>query len=96
MKGNVLKLNTLPDDNSWCDTRGLILYAMFQLLENFMVEEAPTIDWTANPEHAKVWKEIQALLKWWNVRKQMELDEDLDVENLMLNRLIAIRGYLWD
>ena len=96
MKGNILKIKTLPWNCQWCDTRGLMLYANFQMLENFMIEEAPQNDWTSSPTLVKVWKEINELMKWWKTVKKNESYDNLEKENKMLHRLIEVRGYLWD
>ncbi|KKN36851.1 hypothetical protein LCGC14_0769430 [marine sediment metagenome] len=49
----------------WFDSDGQILYATFQILVDFMEEEADTVDWTGSPKHQEIFEELTKLYDWW-------------------------------
>lgn len=61
----------MNDNNSsfrnyyWIDSDGQILYAMFQILVDFMEQEADIVDWDASPKHQEIFEELTKLYKWW-------------------------------
>lgn len=91
----------------WVDCDSQILYACFNILKSYVEEEDPfeTIDWEWNEEKQEQAAEIKALYLWWTVERKQEHDQhchgmgnidDLDEkDDLMLHRLINIRGCLW-
>ena len=100
---NVLHITTL--DAGWRDKDAVLLHACFQLLTNFLAEEAllPT-DWNQSAEHRHAKAEIDALAAWWPPRAAAEAAETVgaiwspgqyEIDNQMLVRLIQIRQYLW-
>ncbi len=44
-----------------------MLHAAFQLLLDFVENENPgqIVDWNADPEQKRAWKEIRSLYRWW-------------------------------
>jgi hypothetical protein len=67
MKGNLLKITTLPADSEWCDKDYVLLHACFQLLVDFIEQEKPQefVDYKSDKQQAKEWAEIQKLYKYW-------------------------------
>jgi hypothetical protein len=65
----ILKIKTLS--NEWHDKDEVLLHAAFQILADFVEQEQPErkVDWNWNETHRKMWKEIQALYKWWKVTR---------------------------
>lgn len=90
---------------TWHDRDRLLLYAAFQLFEDFITKEKPwefTGDVYAQylacgDEDARRcdqdWQRIRLLYDWWQVRKNA--DDDDDEDNRMLHKLIDLREYLW-
>ncbi len=78
MIGNTLKISDLKKDSKWCDKDRVMLYACFQLLEDFIEKEKPQkiTDYDYDPYHQKQWKELQVLYRYWKViRPQLQKDE---------------------
>lgn len=65
----ILKIKTLSKE--WHDKDKVLLHVAFQILVDFVEQEQPerTVDWNWNETHKKVWREIQALYKWWKVTR---------------------------
>jgi len=49
----------------WFDSDTQILYGMFQILVDFIEKESDIIDWSADPEHKRIFDELTKLYKWW-------------------------------
>ena len=100
---NVLHITTL--DAGWRDKDAVLLHASFQLLTDFLAEEALLpIDWDQSAEHQHAKAEINALAAWWTQRAAAEgagaVDAiwspgQYDADNQMLVRLIQVRQCLW-
>jgi len=96
---NILKIESLTDD--WCDKDVVILHACFQLLKDFVEKEKEIIeqiDWKHDEKTENAKMEIDFLYNWWLERfdKEDDLDEkQYEEDNLMLQRLIVVRKYLW-
>ena len=100
---NVLHITTL--DAGWRDKDAVLLHACFQLLTDFLVEEAllPT-NWDQSAEYRHAKAKIDALAAWWTQRAAAEEAGAVDAiwspgqyetDNQMLVRLIQVRQYLW-
>jgi hypothetical protein len=85
---NVVVCRSLPP--TWCDRDYLLLYAAFQILEDFIEKEEPW-EFSATEEHLResyadcgpdervtAWLEIQSLYRWWKQRKD---DESVDYDD---------------
>ena len=92
---------------TWCDRDELMLFAAFQILEDFVekeqghfYEDVYTLYVTdcgekrARQEESD-WDAIRSLYAWWQVRKNDMHVDDYDLDNDMLKRLIDLRMYLW-
>jgi hypothetical protein len=99
-------LNITTLDGEWCDKDIVLLHACFQLLTDFVEQEISqdTVDWEHNESISIVRKEIDFLYNWWKERLKDELDDNLapiwsddqhNIDDEMLIRLIRIRRYLW-
>jgi hypothetical protein len=93
---------------TWQDRDYLLLYAAFQILEDFIIKEQP---WEfkgdvfaayvkeCGEEHARhrdlAWQHIRLLLDWWQTRKNDPDHDDYDEDNRMLHKLIDLRENLW-
>lgn len=93
-----LKIDTL--DNKWHDQDQIMLHAAFQCLTNYIEKEKPgeVIDWRGTGAEAyDAWQEMSRLYCWWKTRDHDAwwTDEDDTMDDVMLERLVAIRGYLW-
>jgi hypothetical protein len=108
-KYNVVICKPLPA--TWIDRDELILYAAFQILEDYINKEKPA-EFTSDVyaeyieacdeknarERDTDWKTIRVLYYWWQERKNLEdhnYFDDYDLDDKMLHRLIDIRKYLW-
>lgn len=49
----------------WIDSDEQILHAMFQILVDFIEQEADIIDWAADAKHQKIYNELRLLYDWW-------------------------------
>ncbi len=60
-----LKIHSLH--GGWVDKDKVLLHAAFQLLRDYVEAERPDqiIDWNADRRHAKAWREIRSLYRWW-------------------------------
>jgi hypothetical protein len=67
MKGNLLKITTIPADSEWCDKDRVLLHACFQLLVDFIEQEKPEefVDYKSTLLLAKEWAELQELYNYW-------------------------------
>ncbi len=88
----------------WQDVSEKILYANFNLLVEFIEGEDPftVVDWSWDDRHAEAGAEILALYRWWkegraaeHAAEDADQDELDERDQLMLHRLIEVRGYLW-
>jgi len=82
----------------WIDSDGLILYGMFQILVDFMEEEADIVDWSADPDHQRVYNELRKLYKWWTEDRPNRDDsypdsEDFGVEDIFGDNASKQPGY---
>lgn len=82
----------------WIDSDGLILYGMFQILVDFMEEEADIVDWSADPEHQRIYNELRKLYKWWIEDRPNRDDsypgsEDFGVEDIFGDNARKQPGY---
>jgi hypothetical protein len=103
-KYNVVVCRSIPP--TWIDRDFLLLYAAFQILEDFVQKERGNFyeDVYAlyvedcGPEMAREreaeWNTIRELYAWWNQRKHC-FDDDYAEDNMRLHQLIDIRGHLW-
>ncbi len=101
---NVVVCRPLPP--TWCDRDYLLLFAAFQILENFIQQEEGhfhddvyKLYLDCGEERAREeerdWNEIRVLYAWWQERKDAKYNDDYDKDNEMLHRLINVRKYLW-
>jgi len=60
-------LKILSMNGSWIDKDEMLLHAAFQILQDYVEQERPDrhIDWKRDPAHAKAWREITSLYRWW-------------------------------
>lgn len=67
----------------WYDSDTRILYGMFQILVDYYEKEEPgeQFDWTASPEHERIWAEINELYKWWTVTRPNRPDSHAHIED---------------
>jgi hypothetical protein len=92
-----LKINTL--NNKWHDQDQIMLHAAFQCLADYIEKEKPdeVVDWWGTgPEAYAAWVEMHTLYRWWITRDHdawWTYDDDMD--DIMLKRLVEIRGYMW-
>ena len=51
----------------WIDKDEILLHAAFQLLQDYVEQERPDryIEWNHDRAHAKAWREIRSLYRWW-------------------------------
>jgi hypothetical protein len=61
----ILKIRSL--EGRWVDKDEILLHAAFQLLQDFVEKEHPekTIDWKHDATHARAWRDISSLYRWW-------------------------------
>jgi len=106
---NVVICRALPP--TWCDRDYLLLFAAFQLLEDFVKQEQPwefagdvlAVYAECGAEYARereaAWITIRELYAWWQHRKvadKADSDHDnYDEDSAMLHKLISVRGCLW-
>ena len=97
-----------PLPPTWCDRDYLLLYAAFQLLEDFIEKEEPwefagdvyatyvtdcSEDYSR--ERAAEWQKVRDLYAWWKDRKYNDDHDDYEEDSKMLHKLIDVRGNLW-
>lgn len=99
---NRLILKDLPV--TWTDRDTRLLHANFQILKEFIELERPYEHFnTVDSPRQEEWNELRLLYDWWETRRRQDsnLDDQNDVENQyevdnkMLVRLIAVRHLLW-
>ena len=101
---NVVVCRALPP--TWCDRDYLLLYAAFQILEDFVQQEKGHfyddvyllyLDCGEEMarERAADWDTIRELYAWWQTRKSDTDFDDYEKDSRMLRKLIDIRGNLW-
>jgi hypothetical protein len=93
-----LKIDTL--NSQWHDQDQIMLHAAFQCLVDFIEKEKPgevVEDWKGMGAEAwGAWLEMNRLYWWWKTREHaIWCEEEDDMDDVMLKRLVAIRGYLW-
>ena len=108
-KYNVVVCKPLPA--TWIDRDELILYAAFQIFEDYINKEKP-VEFTSDvyadyveafdEEHAQerddAWRTIRELYAWWGLRKNLEDHnylDDYENDDKMLHKLVEVRKYLW-
>ncbi len=96
--GNILKIETLNE--SWRDKDSVMLHACFQLLKDCIEKEdllGGHIDWSANEKHIAAKIELETLYNWWLSYSEQDIqdNENHELENKMLVRLIEVRWALW-
>jgi len=92
----ILKIESLPrKSGSWVDRDEIMLHSCFQLLKDCVEKER--VDTHCNYEtHKESVDEIRFLYNWWIKRIEKNIsDEQMEEDDLMLLRLIKIRGFLW-
>ncbi len=103
---NVVVCRALPI--TWCDRDYLMLFATFQILEDFVDREQghfyenvfvtyteAGFDKERVRQEESDWDALRNLYVWWIVRKADKYSDDYDEDNDMLKRLIDLRKYLW-
>ncbi len=75
-------------NGGWVDKDRVLLHAAFQLLRDYVEQERPDriIDWNADPRHAKAWREIKSLYRWWT-KTRPKRKSPLDTKGLKKPRL---------
>ena len=96
--GNILNIESLTEE--WRDKDSVMLHACFQLLKDFIEKEELEIgntDWNADEKHRLAKAEIDELYDWWSAYSESESmsNENYELENKMLIRLINVRWALW-
>ena len=81
-----LKIKTLP--KTWYDRDGVMLHACFQILIDFIDKEYKH---SIGPWEKSIHNELMDLYHWWKNRT----DDDDEVDDAMLLRLMKVRKYLW-
>jgi len=102
---NVVICRALPP--TWCDRDYLLLFAAFQLLEDFVKQEQPwefagdvfAVYAECGAESARereaAWITIRELYAWWQQRKVDKYYDNYDEDSAMLHKLISVRECLW-
>lgn len=103
---NVVVCRALPP--TWCDRDYLLLYAAFQLLEDFIEKEEPwefagdvyatyvtDCDENFSRQRAAEWQTIRNLYAWWKGRKNDDDHDDYEEDSKRLHTLIDVRANLW-
>ena len=103
---NVVVCRPLPP--TWCDRDYLLVFAAFQILEDYVNKEDTHFhidvyktykesgyEEDRAREEERDWNEIRVLYGWWQERKTDKYADDYDQDNEMLHRLINVRKYLW-
>ena len=95
---NLLKIESLNGD--WRDKDSILLHACFQILKDFVEKEDLVLgntDWNADERNRLAKTEIDELYKWWISYTESDIPEEdnFELENSMLIRLIKIRWALW-
>ena len=101
---NVVVCRTLPP--TCCDRDYLLLYAAFQILEDFVqqekghfYEDVCLLYLDCGEEMARQreadWNTIRELYFWWQSRRNDAEYADYEQDSQMLHKLINIRGNLW-
>ena len=95
---NILNIESLSDD--WRDKDSVMLHACFQLLKDFVEKEDIghlRTEWNADERHITAKAEIDALYNWWMSypESNKQGNDNHELENTMLHRLINIRWALW-
>ena len=95
---NILNIETLSKE--WRDKDSVMLHACFQLLKDFVeIEDVLHMknNWSADEAHVAVKSEIDDLYNWWASYSGIGMSdqENYELENSMLIRLIKIRWALW-
>ena len=91
---------------TWCDRDHLLLYAAFQILEDFLAQEEGHFHQDVYTlyldcgegearRRAAEWQELRVLYSWWRQRKNDHQFDDYETDTKMLHKLIALRGLLW-
>jgi hypothetical protein len=91
---------------TWCDRDYLLLYASFQILEDFVEKEDTHFNDNVYNLYSsygleearlrdKEWKELREIYSWWQKRKNNDDYDNYDEDTAMLHRLISVRHLLW-
>jgi hypothetical protein len=88
---NVVKTGLPP---GYYDKDTLMLYACFNLLRLYFVQERPDqcINWSSRQE---IWEEICFLYDWWTVHRPVRGENNDAEDTEMLIRLMKVRSFLW-
>ena len=101
---NVVVCKSIP--STWIDRDFLLLYAAFQILEDFVQKErghfyedvyALYVEDCGVEEATQrelEWNKLRELYAWWNQRKH-RFDDDCEEDNMRLHQLIDLRKMLW-
>jgi hypothetical protein len=92
----ILKIESLvPKTERWIDRDEIMLHSCFQILKDCVEKER--VDTHCNYEsHKEFVDEVRFLYEWWIKRmKRITSDEQMKEDDLMLIRLMKIRGALW-
>lgn len=101
---NVVVCHALPP--TWVDRDYLLLYAAFQILEDFVLREEghfhedvyalylPECGEKMARLRERDWQELRFLYQWWQQRKHA-VNDYYHEDTMMLHRLIDIRKLLW-
>lgn len=93
----ILKIESLApkSETDWIDRDEIMLHSCFQILKDCVEKER--VDSHCNYEaHKEFVDEVRFLYKWWTKRaKIITSDEQMEEDDLMLIRLMKIRGALW-
>lgn len=92
----ILRIESLPPKSeAWIDADEVMLHACFQILRDCVEREH--VDTQCNYEsHRESVDEVRFLYNWWLDRIDRIPTEAQDAEDdLMLLRLMKIRGFLW-
>jgi hypothetical protein len=101
----ILKDFVEKEDRGYKDWPGHTQKSREELIKDYHVATDPAI-WGADQveislkgseKRADDWLEIVALYDWWEERRKLEDEDDdqYEIDNGMLTRLIAVRAYLW-
>jgi len=82
----------------WFDSDEQILYAMFQILVDFIEKEADIVDWSSDAKHQEVFDELTELYTWWTKDRPNRDDsypstKDFGFDNIFADNVTKQPGY---
>jgi hypothetical protein len=91
-----LKIESLAAvTEAWIDKDEIMLHACFQILKDYVEKEHGDTH-CAYDTHKEFIDEVRFLYQWWIKRiKKITSDQQIEEDDLMLIRLMKIRGALW-